>query len=576
MVLDTTVLHELPDEGVSVAADVRPDWFYVVDATDGMMEALKDFPGTWVHNGRLLVHRNLVVTDDRFNSVYDDAAWCRDCVLPQNDAKLDDLLKKLRPYQREYVEFAIKRPGTVNADDLGTGKTLQALSVAYATQKLPVLIVGTLLTKSVWTGSKGEPAKWLNVDVRALEGRKSANPDIFHEPNDGWWFIHYDVLEAWIPYIFGTLRPQVVVFDEAHNATPKTKRGTAAEAVSRFKEIKRRIVLTATPIRNRRIDLWSVLNLAAPEGFGSKHQFGVFYCAGVHGEYSWEYNGESRNAELKSRMNELMVRRTKAEVMTQLPPMTRQATEVEISKSAAEEYAKYKSAEHNIRKFLAGEGKKLAAGIKGEELVRITKMLAILSQAKKETTLELALEAANNTGKVVVFCWFKDVAKFICERLRKKKIKTFGPITGDVPIKKRISQAEKFAETIQPAAYVATLAAASESINQLAACQQMINNDLYWKPLTLLQAEGRLHRGGQKGAVHVNYVVAKGTIDAYLLEALTNKANASAAVGIKDDGQALVRTLGSQEVPPDDFDALLSQLQKHTAEEGFEFDGETW
>lgn len=539
-----------------------------------MVTNLRDFPGTWVNRGRLLVHRNLVVTDARFNPIYEGSAWRRDNLLLQNDSKFSDLLAKLRPYQREYVEFAATRPGTVNADDLGTGKTLQALGAARASRKLPVLVVGTLLTKSVWTGAGGEPQKWLDLNVIALEGRKGANPEVFQQPNDGWWFIHYDVLEAWIPYIFGTLRPKVVIFDEAHNATPKTKRGVAAEAISRFSGIEKRIVLTATPIRNRRIDMWSILNLAAPDGFGNKHQFGIFYCAGQQGEYSWVYDGQSRNEELQARMKEVMVRRTKAEVMQYLPPMTRQLTEIEISKTAAEQYSTYKAAEHDIRKFLLGEGKKLASGINGEQLVRISKMLAILSDAKKETTSELAIEAANTAGKVVVFCWFKNTAAHICERLQKAKVKVFGPITGDLPIKKRIEHAEKFAKCVTPTAYVATLAAASESINQLAACQEMINNDLYWKPLVHLQAEGRLHRGGQKGAVHVNYVIAKGTIDAYLLEALTRKANATADVGIRDDGQALVRTLGSQEVPPDDFDSLVAQLTKFTAEEGFEIDGD--
>lgn len=574
MIFDTALLTDLPDGTVDVVADERPDWYYVSEAGAEMIEALRHYPGVWVDRGRMYVHRNVVVTDPRFNIVYDHSSWCLERQLNHGDERLVNLLSKLRPYQREYIDFAIQRPGTVNADDLGTGKTLQALSVAYASQKLPVLIVGTLLTRSVWTGASGEPAKWLGVNVKPLEGRKNASPDVFREPNDGWWFIHYDILEAWIPFIFGTLRPQVVVFDEAHNATPRTKRGTAAEAIARFRGIRRRVVLTATPIRNKRVDLWSVLNLAAPEGFGSRHAFGVYYCAGHQGQYGWVFEGESRNEELKARMDEVMVRRTKADVMSQLPPMTRQAVEIELSTKATEAYGQYKSAEHDIRKFLAGEGKKLAAGTGAETVVRLAKMLAILSEAKQDTTIELAEEAANATGKVVVFTWFKDTAKRITDQLKKRKIQAFGPITGDMGIQKRIENAEKFALTKQPAAYVATLAAASESINQLAACQVMIINDLYWKPLTLLQAEGRVHRGGQKGSVTIKYVVAKGTVDAYLLEALTTKANASAAVGIRDDGQALVHTLGSKSVPLDDFETLLSQLTKHTAEEGFEFDGD--
>lgn len=552
---------------IEVAGDpTQPGWFYIVKASDDDIESLDQIPGATVDQDRMLVHHSLVDTDPRFKVTY-AADWMLD--MPTLEGVAD---MPLRPYQKDFVTFGASRPGVVNADDLGTGKTIQALAVIHGSKQLPVLIVGTLLARGVWCGPHSETVKWLGINVVALQTRKNAGPEIFQEPNEGWFFCHYDILEAWLPWIFNFMRPQAIIFDEAHNAGPKTKRGRAAASVARFKEIRRRIVLSATPIQNKRIDLWPILNLAAPDAFGSRHDFGLYFCGGVHGEYGWIYDDATHNSELKARLETLLMRRTKAQVLDQLPPMTRQSTEVELSEVDAVEYAKYKAAEHDIRKFLAGEGKTMAAGVTSEKLVQITKMLALLSRAKHETTASIAIEAANSTGKVVVFTWFKDSAASIAKLLKKAKIRVFGPVNGSIPVGKRIDLAQAFADHKEPAAFVATMASASESINQLAAAQELVMNDLYWKPLVMLQTEGRLHRGGQKGAVHVNYVLAKNSIDGTLIEALSRKADATETVGLVDDGKALVKTLGGVNAPIDDLDTFIAMIQEKAAKESFDFD----
>jgi SWI/SNF-related matrix-associated actin-dependent regulator 1 of chromatin subfamily A len=557
---------------VQVASDGRPGWYYLVAASDDDTTVLTDLPGVLVENGRMLIHHSLVETDPRFRIVYNDPElWRRGQQPPNLDAS--SLLGALRPYQLEFLRFAAAKPGLVNADDLGTGKTIQALAALYATGLAPVLVVGTLLTKSVWCGPKGETMKWLGHDVIPLESRKNAGPEIFQEAESRWFFCHYDILNAWLPWIFNFMRPRAVVFDEAHNASPRTQRGRAAASISRFKEIRKRIVLSATPIQNKRIDLWPILNLAAPDAFGSRHQFGIHFCGGVHGEHGWIYQEQTHNGELKARLETLLIRRTKAEVLSQLPPIMRQSTEIELEEGGAKEYEQYKAAEQDIRKFLAAEGTGLPAGVGNERLVQITKLLALLSRLKLPTTISIAKEAALAAGKVVVFTWFKNSAATIADELKFAKIDVFGPINGEVPIAKRISAAQAFADHKSPAAFVATLASASESINQLSAAQELVISDLYWKPLVLLQAEGRLHRGGQQGSVHVNYVVVKNSIDESLLEAISKKADATATVGLVDDGKALAKIIGASSAPIDDLDTFIAAIQAKAAKESFEFDG---
>lgn len=573
---DSDVVSNSTSEGASVstelqvAVDSKLGWYYVVDASDEDAVVLSTLPGVVIEGTRMLIHHSIVESDPRFKVVYGDPTqWMH---TREPDPAGTSLLAALRPYQTEFLRFSALKPGVVNADDLGTGKTIQALAALHATGLEPVLIVGTLLTKSVWCGPKGETMKWLGHDVLALESRKHAGPEIFQETDARWFFCHYDILNAWLPWIFNFMRPRAVVFDEAHNASPKTLRGRAAASIARFKEIRKRIVLSATPIQNKRIDLWPILNLAAPDGFGSRHQFGLHFCGGVHGDHGWLYQGQTHNNELKTRLSKTMIRRTKAEIMPDLPPIVRQATEIELSDGEAQEYEQYKAAERNIRKFLAAEGNSLATGIGNEHLVQITKLLVLLSRIKLETTISIAKEAALSTGKVVVFTWFKDSAAKIAAELKFAKIDVFGPINGDVPIAKRISAAQAFADHKSPTAFVATLAAASESINQLSAAQELVISDLYWKPLVMLQAEGRLHRGGQQGSVHVNYVVVKNSIDEMILEAISKKADATSAVGLVDDGKSLVKILGATAAPLDDLDTFIAAIQAKAAKESFEFD----
>ena len=566
MPIEGNTLIESPTIQVAMAPKVG--WYYLVEAPDELLPLLKARPGVVVDRGRMLFHRNVVDSDPSFKVVYfNAAAWGPP---PQITEGVDKLYSEvLRPYQREFVDFALARPGVVNADDMGTGKTLQSLTVAAASGLAPVLVIGTLLSKSVWCGEKSEPMKWLNIVVTPLETRKHANSDVFKTAPHPWFFANYDILEAWMPWIVTHLRPQLVIFDEAHNATPGTKRGRAAQAIARFSQVKQRIVITGTPVRNRRIDLWSVLELAAPGGFGDKHNFGTYFCGGCQGEYGWEYKGETHNEELKLRLQTLLRRRTKAEVLTQLPPLVRQATQIELSVKASEEYAKYSAAEKDIRKYLQNLGTPLATGISGERLVQLTTMLSILSQAKAATTAEIAADTAKQNGKVVVFCWFKEVAKTIASLLKSEKVTVYGPVTGEHGIKKRIDAAQRFADDPDPCAFVATLAAASESINQLAAAQDLVINDLYWIPATLLQAEARLHRGSQKGTVRVVYTLAKNTIDDLLLDVLYRKADVSDAVGLKDDAKNLVKGTGVASAPSDDIAAFINAVSNQLATGGY-------
>lgn len=908
---------------IKVATSKTPDWYYLVDADPETIEGLKTLPGVRLKNGVMQIHRSLVHSNPEFKKVYEDySLWGTRNRGPISPKALEVYNTVLRPYQKEGVDFTLARTGTIIADETGVGKTGQALIAAELTGLKPVLVMGTLLSSGPWCADGADPKKFCGINVVHLTGRKTAGPEIFEQPNDGWFFCHYDILEAWLPWIFTKLRPKVAIFDEVHKISPRAKRGRAALSISRFKDMQLRVVISATPVKNKRLDMWMPLELAAPDSNGDMHVWGrrfclppdapitmgdftekaivdikvgdevvgwvkhygktnftrkickatvkavlikesplqkvvmengdeiictpdhrwlngkrgngyqeyaeirepgypilcpdgrtfitrkkstlvkfpsvpnfsytftedykigylygafmgdghvskteilreypthndktryvanhkvmlrvndveliqrcaeflkdfgldfkltppksdeklwhlnayngkaynffvpkpkktfewwrgflggiydsegsyyafsqynavnphiyntiqecldyfkfdyykhdrgfvlrggremylrfwgmaqpaikrklvscIYYkpgnftrntvivkkviplpgihkvytlttttgnyvaynyasknCGGMHGDYGWKYEGETHNEELKMRMSDMLIRRTKADVMAYLPAIVREGHEIELGGANQEEYDKYKSAERDIRAFLQKfEGKALAPGISGERLIQLGKLLSILSRSKYPATIELAADIATTNGKCVVFCWFKDVARTIATQLRARNINVYGAITGDDPVKVRLQKAKEFAADTEPAVYVATLSSASESINELVACQDMVVNDLYWNPQMLIQAEGRLHRSGQEGSVHAVYVTAKNTIDSDLLSTLHRKALAIETLGITDDAKGMVMSMGGQ-APSDDLDTFIKSVEQQINDGGF-------
>jgi hypothetical protein len=191
----------------------------------------------------------------------------------------------LKSHQLRAVSFlravTREREGAVLAADAGTGKTAAALHALYLDGYLETagLICAPLTARLVWCGERSDPFVHYGLDVFQLEGVKNLDPQVLQKHK--WFFIHYDVIHAWQPWLFAVLKPRAVIFDESHYLmNRKARRGKAARAVSFCNTIDRRYCLTGTPIPNARLELWQQLSVAQPRQWGltSAHDFGVRYC----------------------------------------------------------------------------------------------------------------------------------------------------------------------------------------------------------------------------------------------------------------------------------------------------------
>jgi SWI/SNF-related matrix-associated actin-dependent regulator 1 of chromatin subfamily A len=230
------------------------------------------------------------------------------------------------PFQLEGIKFALDHPGTLLADEMGVGKTIQAIGLINADSTLQkVIIVCPASMRLVW---KCELSKWL---VRPLSigviGVDPVEPERLFTQNDI-LIINYDRLHR----ATKTLRSigyDLAILDECHFAkSPQAKRTKAATAIT----ARRKLALSGTPILNRPIELLPVLSWLDPQQWprSAWHQYALQYCGAFWNGFAWDQSGATNLRSLAARLRAtVMIRRTKAEVLPELPPKLR--TVIELS-----------------------------------------------------------------------------------------------------------------------------------------------------------------------------------------------------------------------------------------------------
>lgn len=418
---------------------------------------------------------------------------------------------RLRSYQREGVDFLFKHAseGVLLADVMGLGKTRTCL-VAVEKFGTPAVIVCPASVKRSWIAEGNR----IGIDVFPLSGTK---PDDNANIEDGIVVINYDIVHAWLPLLIGA---KSVVFDEAHYLiNERSRRSKACKELAHSCEF--RIAATGTPLTNKPKDLWNIVDTISPNRFGKFFYYAKRFCD-AHQEaiqlqdgdekLVWKWDGATNLDELSSRLKHFMIRRTKEDVQLQLPPQIRQTTEVDVaSDSLAYEWS-----------------------LKNSKAARIA--LSAAAQAKIPHAVEMAKEVLAEGGNVVVFCHEKVVVREMVAALAAAGIENVFSATGDQSVEKRQETAER-AQKTGCSVLVVTTHSMGVGINYLTYADHAIFLELDYEPHWMLQAEGRLHRPGQMKTVHIRYLVAIGTIDEAIRDAVLTKMDVFAATfGAVDKG----------------------------------------
>lgn len=510
-----------------------------------------------------------------------------DADLPMLRELLPELYEFLRDYQRSGGAFLSHADAALIADQPGLGKTVQVISGLFeaGVAEGPNLVVAPLTSlESVW---QYELEKWQPYPVWVPTGPKHARESVLEDfqnyisriDESGWLVVnpHMVAFRREAPLCpvcenpmkrvkkvyyceddeqFGeaVLVPQYgqigeiswrnIVIDECHKNAVRNPNTLTAKAMFKLSASGKRIAMSGTPIANRPIDLWGILHFLHPDKFSSKWRWAGQFLEINDNGYGKTIGGirpDRKDAFFKS-LSPYVLRRTKGEVLTELPPKQHVDLWVEMDGKQAKQYQEFddkawvKIAEESLsaQEILTEYLRLKQFAIAEQELRREmdkddeTKVVPYptFNSCKLEAVEELLEERGLFDGigdeKVVIFSQWERVVDMVIAWLEKKGVPSL-KLTGK---KKRTpdgrSVQDVFQQEDEPRVVVMTTETGGLSIN-LDRADTCIFMDETWTASSMEQAEDRLHRASRMHNVTVYTIRTRGTIDEYIMDMVGEK-----------------------------------------------------
>jgi len=452
---------------------------------------------------------------------------------PVEKVKLPTKTKKLlRDYQREGIDwfyFLRKyRFAGILADDMGLGKTIQALTLidlARNTSK-PSLVVcpKTLLTNWEQEVSKFTPHRSTTVIDGSPSERKAA---IKKAKKSDIIITSYSVLQRDLAhYQKSKIKFDYCILDEAQMIkNHKTKNAKTVKQI----DADYRLALTGTPLENTVSEIWSMFDFLMPGFLGSHQSFQKNFHKPIMQEADLD-----ALARLRSKTSCFMLRRAKADVLTELPPKVEQKVSCDLSNEQSLLYQEVLSRVKsdifsNVqKKGFSGSQIHILSGL--TKLRQICNHPALLLKEKKYEQFESAKlnvfhtlidGIVTNKSKVLVFSQFTSMIDILEAELTKKGI-PYVTLTGST--RKRKDVIEKFTQDEKIPVFLISLKAGGVGLN-LTVADNVIIFDPWWNPSVENQAIDRTHRIGQKKSVNVYRLITKGTIEERIVALQERKKN---------------------------------------------------
>lgn len=432
----------------------------------------------------------------------------------------------------DYYKF-----GGILADDMGLGKTIQILSIIVdyifhndkevisgqeeiktENNKRTSLVISPSSLTLNWKNEAEKFASSLKTTViignLAERKRKIDNLEKYDLV-----ITSYDLLKRDIElYKNKDYQFRFIIADEAQYL--KNSNTQNAKSIKQIKA-DTRYALTGTPIENSLSELWSIFDFIMPDYLFSYKKFRNLYEIPI-------IKDEDQNAmkKLKMLIQPFILRRTKEEVLTELPEKTITVLENEMEEEQRNIYLSY----------LAQTKQELAEQIdlNGYEKsqIQILSALTRLRQicchpslfidgykhrsSKLEQCIEIIQEAVNSGHKILLFSGYTSMFKIIEEKLKENNI-LYYKLTGATKVDERIKMVEEFNKNSKIQLFLISLKAGGTGLN-LTGADMVIHYDPWWNVSTENQATDRAYRIGQKSNVQVYKLITKNTIEEKIYE----------------------------------------------------------
>ena len=443
-----------------------------------------------------------------------------------HDAQLhvDGLGGELRPFQRAAVRYVLAQRRTFLADEQGLGKTIEALAALQADGAFPAVVVCPASMKLVW---QRECERWLpGRSAAVLHGRGAQGWHGSGAERADIVLCNYDILEAHAERL-AARGLRAAVFDESHYCKdPRRKRTKAAIALAeQVSGDGLRLALTGTPILNRPKDVVAQLRLIGRlADFGSGAGLGRrFRGAAALDRLHWNLRAHC------------YVRRTKADVLPQLPAKRFASVPVELDNAA-----EYRLAEADVIAWLRTQPldlrtleAKVAAALRAEQLARLNYLRRLAARGKLGAAIAWIEDFTASSEPLVVFAHHREVQRALLEHFP-----AAAHVLGDDDLAARAAAVDDFQRPDGPALVVCSMQAASQGIT-LVRASNVAFVELDWTPARHDQAEDRCHRIGQHDAVTAYYLLASETIDEQMASVLQRK---RAVIDAVTDGRQAAET----------------------------------
>ena len=411
-----------------------------------------------------------------------------------------DLNATLRDYQVNGFEFfntlADYQFGGILADEMGLGKTIQTIAFLLSNKnKKSIVITPTSLIYN-WKSELEKFAPTLKVGL--LHGAKSEREKMINNIHD------YDViLTTYTTYKndmdkYESIHFDYGIIDEAQNI--KNPDAIVTKAIKSI-NAKVKFALTGTPIENNLLELWSIFDFVMPGYLYNKSKF----------KSTFEDN-EKNIIQLKQLIKPFILRRTKKEVIKELPDKIEQKFIVELEKEHKRAYKGYINLINRKIKENNQDNISIFSYLTKLRQLCLSPELMVKNYQGKNSKLDILMNIINdcNNEKILVFSQFTKVLEVISKRLDECNI-PYSYLDGKTNAKDRIKLVEEFNKN-NDKVFLISLKAGGTGLN-LTSASIVVHFDPWWNPSVENQASDRAHRIGQKKVVNVIKLIAKDTVE---------------------------------------------------------------
>lgn len=411
------------------------------------------------------------------------AAQCAAIMQGQLSGVPIQLNKPARPYQLQAIELAQNVGGLLCGDDLGLGKTVVGIGLVANPDARPAVIVCQTHLQRQWKQKFGEFAPMLSVEIAKTTRPYQVDADVL--------IMTYAKAAGWA----GTVQPRTVVFDEvqelrhSHNGNEKSKKYEAAQIIAAGAAY--RLGLSATPVYNYGGEIFNIMEILRPGALGDGQEFCKEWCSNYQAG-KWIVEDPAALGAFLREQN-LMIRRVRADVGRELPPVQHFAQEVtydpEIMKALEEDAVQL------ARTILAGSGSSFnEKGIAARQLD--LKLRQATGISKAPFIAELVTDMVRAGKKVILAGWHREVYAIWQAKFAQNEVPAW-LYTGSESDSQKNNAARSFIEHKAGCVIILSLRSGAGLDGLQTVSDTVVFGELDWSPQVHTQLIGRLQRDGQ-------------------------------------------------------------------------------